>query len=282
MAQRTDSKVTIQEALQDGLKKTTNCAAIKCLHYVLEQGADVHHLSPHWLLSSEITSTSMREVLEILVARGFDINSESRGLPVLWYVGVGDHDHVKWCLDQGAKVDPPDQTSTEKCRPREPILEQAAVVGDINPFELLRSKGAPLDRKFGVFPKAVMAANDCVSDALEPSARLKEKIRMLTHLLEVVGCDVNSNCRGPHYGSGSLCSTPLCWIACHPRGSNVKVLIWLLLNHGGDLDRTLEYTDQDNKLVVVHSARDAANGISGRGIPNQQFLEAVREWETEH
>lgn len=80
MAQRTDSKVTLHEALRDGLNKATTYAAIKCLHYVLEQGADVDRLSPHWLLSSESTTTSMREVLEILIARGFDINSESRGL----------------------------------------------------------------------------------------------------------------------------------------------------------------------------------------------------------
>jgi hypothetical protein len=32
----------------------------------------------------------MREVLEILVEHGYDINSESSGLPVLWYVQVGD------------------------------------------------------------------------------------------------------------------------------------------------------------------------------------------------
>jgi hypothetical protein len=161
MAQRADSQVTVQEVLQEALKRSANHAAMKCLHYVLELGANVHQLSPHWLVSTEGTSASMREVLEILVAHGYDINSEGDGLPVLWHVGVGDYDFVKWCLDQGADVDPPEQS------PRTPLLEQAAVAGDIDTFELLRSKGAPFDRKFGVFPKAVMVANDCASDALD-------------------------------------------------------------------------------------------------------------------
>lgn len=79
---------------------------MKCLHYVLELAADIRHLSPHWLVSAEGTIVSMRQVLEILVAKGYDINSESSGTPVLWFVGVGDYDFLKWCLDQGANVDP--------------------------------------------------------------------------------------------------------------------------------------------------------------------------------
>jgi hypothetical protein len=127
MAQRADSEVTLQEALQEGLKRTATWAAMECLHYVLQQSADVHQLHPHYLVSSEFTSRSMRKVLEILVAHGYDINSESPSLPVLWYVPVGDHDFVKWCLNQGANVDLPGQTSGANGRPREPILERAAV-----------------------------------------------------------------------------------------------------------------------------------------------------------
>lgn len=110
MARRADSQVTVQEVLQQGLKKATNRAAMKCLHYVIELGADVHQLSLHWRVSTEGTSASMREVLEVLVSHGYDINSEGNGLPVLWHVGVGDYDLVKWCLDRGANVNPPDQT----------------------------------------------------------------------------------------------------------------------------------------------------------------------------
>ncbi|GAB7336093.1 hypothetical protein MBLNU13_g08895t1 [Cladosporium sp. NU13] len=82
-AQRADSQVTVQEALQEGLRKATSHAAMKHLHYVLELGADVRQLSPHWLVSGEGTSESMRQMLEIVVAKGYDINSESSGIPVL-------------------------------------------------------------------------------------------------------------------------------------------------------------------------------------------------------
>ena len=153
LAQRADSTVNVQEVLQEGLKRATNHAAIKCLHYVLELGADNHQLSPHWLVSTEGTSASMRKVLEILVAHGYDFNSDGGGLPVLWHVGVGDYDFLKWCLAQGANVNPTDKTPPGVRSQREPLLETAAIAGDIDIFELLRSKGAPLDRKFGVFPK---------------------------------------------------------------------------------------------------------------------------------
>jgi len=270
MAQRADSEVTVQEVIQGGLQRATNHAAMKCLHYVLELGADVRQLSPHWLVSGEGTTETMRQVLEILVARGYDINSESSGTPVLWFVGVGDYDFLKWCLGQGANVNPLKSTLPGSYRPRTTLLEQAAIVGNIETFELLRSKGAPFDRKFGVFPTAVLAANDCPS---------KRHLRMLTHLLKVVGCDVNSRSYGPHYGSGSSCSTPLCWIACRPKGANVKELIWFLLDHGGDLDLSFEYTDSDNNFVVVQSARQTAQQSPSTREYNPLFWEAVEEWE---
>jgi hypothetical protein len=165
-------------------------------------------------------------------------------------------------------VNPPAQTSLGNSRPREPVLERAAMTGNIDLFELLRRKGAPLDRTFGVFPKAVMVANDA------PSSQM---IRMLADLLDVVGCDVNSNSQGAYYGSGSGCSTPLCWIACYPRDKNTKRLIWFLLDHGGDPDLCFTYTDPNDEVVVVQSARQAAKERS-----NLVFLEAVSEWETRH
>lgn len=201
MAQRLGSEVTVQEVHQEGLNRATSHAATECLHYMLDLGADVRQLSTHWLYATEGTSGSTREVLEILVAKGYDINSESSGLPVLWIVGVGDYEFVKWCLEQGAHVDPPHPTLAGRHRPRRFLLEQAAILGNIDTFELLRSKGALFDRNFGVFPTTLMAANDCPS---------KRHLRMLAHLLEVVGCDINSRSYELYYGSGNSCSTPLC------------------------------------------------------------------------
>lgn len=214
----------------------------------------------------------------MLVAKGWNINSEASEIPFLWDV-VNNHELVEWCLDHGADVNPPPATTPSSRGPRKPILEQAASTGNIATFELLRSKGAPLDRNFGVFPVAIMVVNESAKDAIKDRQSFDMRIGMLRHLLEVVGCDANANTFGGHYGSGSICSTPLCWIARHPEGVRANELIWFLLDHGADLDRTLEYMDQDNKLVVVHSARDAADGASWRRVPNQQFFDSVEEWE---
>lgn len=271
MAQRADSEDTVQEVLQEGLKRGPNHAAMKCLHYVfLELGADVHQLPLHRIICIEGTSDTTREVLEILVARGYDINSESFGLPVLWHVGVGDYSFLKWCLDQAANVNPPDHHPPGYRSPWELILEIAAIAGNIDSFELLRSTGASLGRGVGVFPRAVMAANECPSP---------QKIRMLNHLLEVVGCDVDSRSYGPYYGSGSMCSTPLCWIACRPKGANVKELICFLLDHGADLGLSFGWTDSHNDVVVVQSARQTAQRSSSTREFNPLFWEAVEEWE---
>jgi hypothetical protein len=115
-----------------------------------------------------------------------------------------------------------------------------------------------------------MAANECSSP---------QKIRMLKHLLEVVGCDVNSRSYGPYYGSGSMCSIPLCWIACRPKGANVKELIWFLLDHGVDLDLAFEWATPDNDVVVVQSARQTAESSPSTREFDPLFEEAVEEWE---
>lgn len=125
-----------------------------------------------------------------------------------------------------------------------------------------------------------MKANDLSSDTAELGPRFKLEMDMITHLLDVVGCDVNSKSYGPHYASGSLCSTPLCWIACHPRGSNVKELIWLLLDHGGDLDLSFEYTDSHNDVTFFQSAHQAAKESPWTKKSNPMSLKAVQEWET--
>lgn len=279
MSQHDDSKVTLQQALREGLKRSARQAAMKCLSYVLEHGADVRLLSPQYLVSMDSISASIRKVLEILLAHGYDINSEGPGGTVLEYIGFDDHELVKWCIDKGANANPSNHTPPGQRSQRKPVLERAAITGNIDTFELLRSKGAPLDRGFGAFPEAVMMANDLSSDTAGLSPRFKQQMDMITHLLDVVKCDVNSKFYGPYYASGSLCSTPLCWIACHPRGSNVKELIWLLLGHGGDLDLSFECTDSHNKVTLFQSAHQSAKEIPRTKQSNQMFLKAVREWE---
>lgn len=175
---------------------------------------------------------------------------------------------VAECLDHGASVDPPDDTPPEFAG-RRPILQYAAAVADIPTFEPLRAEGAPLCYDYGVLPSAVMAANDhAPRDSDNPGTKYHQRMYMVPHLLDVVGCDVNSKSNGP-YRSGSVCSTPLCWIACHPVG-DARDLIWLLLDRGGDLD--LACPNEGNWSAP--SAREAA-----LRRPSTRFLKAVEEWQ---
>ena len=180
-------------------------------------------------------------------------------------------DLVGWCLDHGAIPDPPDDTPPD-CVGRTPILERAATVADIATFELLRAKGAPLCYDNGVLSSAVTAANDHVPETNEtPSTKYQQRMDMVRHLVDVVGCDVNSTSYGPYRWRtwGSVCSTPLCWIACHSRG-DARDLIWFLLDRGGDLD--LARPNEGNWNAP--SAREAAARSR-----DTRFLKAVEEWQ---
>jgi hypothetical protein len=167
---------------------------------------------------------------------------------------------------------PPDDTPLEFIG-RRLILERAATRADIATFELLRAKGAPPRYDCGVLPLAVMAANDHAPKTGDsPSTKFQQRMDMVRHLLDVVGCDVNSKSNGLYrYGDflGSRCSTPLCWIACRSVG-DAKDLIWLLLDRGGDLD--LARPNEGNWSAP--SAREAASRR-----PNTRFLKAVEEWQ---
>jgi len=189
----------------------------------------------------------------------------------LWAV-VRDRELVQWCLDHGADVNPPDHTPQGVVSSRKPLLETAAWVGNIETFELLRARGAPMH--YGVFPNAVMAAN---LSAVEGGTAFTEHMDMLRHLLDVVKCDVNELSYGPHYASGSACVNPLCWIAFHPRPNGTTAeteeLICFLLDNGGDPDMTMEHKGYANDdRVLIQSARESARQRS-----NLFFLRIVEE-----
>lgn len=211
-AQRADSSVTLKEALQAGLRKSVKEAAMACISYVLDQGADLGKLDPGWLIGGNSTHTSIRKVLEILVARGFNINSQSSCLPVLWYVGVADHELVEWCLDHGADLNLPDPTPKNTVSERKPILESAAAVGNIATFELLRGRGAPLDLNFGVFPVAVMVTNDSTCGPVGRRAIRKAHGHAQTPI-------------------GS------CWLQCQLFILRITLWVWQYLQHSTLLDR---------------------------------------------
>lgn len=252
---------------------------MRCLTYILEQGADVSNLDCIYAYPDFANSPS-REALELLVAHGWSVNTGAlngeAGIPLLWGV-VGDRELVQWCLDHGADVNPPDHTPPNIMSPRKPLLERAVWSGDIEIFELCRAKGAPMH--YGILPNAVMAAS---LSAVGDSTRFPQQIAMLRHLSDVVKCDVNEITYGAHYESGSECVNPLCWIACHPRPDHtiteMEELICFLLDKGGDVDMTMEHKgfskDDD---VVIQSARESA-----KERHNYLFSRIVDEWEAKH
>lgn len=112
------------------------------------------------------------------------------------------------------------------------------------------------------------ASYDMPAAGETPSASFSRMLEMIRHPIDVVGCDVNPILYANHYGSGSHCSTPLCWVSCHTNSDGVRDLARLLLDRGGDLDLAgpLFWGSQ------VPSAREAA-----QKRPNLPFLDAIAE-----
>lgn len=130
-----ESDATVEEVLEQALRRSAKWVALEVLSYILQQGADIHGLSAESTIDMESESVPSREVLEILIEHGWDINScghSSVHEPLLW-LAIHDHEFVEWCLKRGANAH---HSSVG------PILERAAVGSNISTFELLRSKGA--------------------------------------------------------------------------------------------------------------------------------------------
>lgn len=274
-----NSPEAMQDLLRQGLRRSASKNSLQTLSYLIEQGADVHQLAGRSVIDSMSDDLPSPGMLEILVANGWDLDSRGPGLrgePVLWSV-VKDTSLVECCLDHGASVDPPDDTPPGKVKQRKPILERAAIHGNIAAFELLRARGAPMFHNFGVLPVAVMMVNDYAPDVgQQPDAHYRLLMDMVRHLIDVVKCDVNAVSYGAHYRSGSTCSTPLCWIACHMRG-DARELIWCLLERGGDPNLDLSIDNSSGGTWSAPSALDAATRNN-----SQRFLQIVEEWQALH
>lgn len=263
------SVTTVQEVLDIGLDRSTAENATKILSYVLQEGADVQRRGAHLTLNWGTFHLPTLETIDVLTAHGWDINSHgthgSYSEPLLWNV-LGDPELVERCLYHGARVDLNDP---QNGGPR-PILEVAAVNGSVEIFGLLRKRGAPLSPR--ILPLAVKASNDSVAmDSDSPDVASKRRasyetsLEMVRHLIDVVGLDVNVL----SYWAGSTCSTPLCCIACYPKG-DATGLIWLLLARGGDPHLAGPQLDD----IKISSAFEAATGRQ-----NASFLRALETWQ---
>lgn len=242
-------------------------SATKVLSSLIEKyGADVRHL-PSWTAAGE-GNTSV-EILEVLLAHGWEINHHSRtstmydAYPFLWHA-VADVDMVAWCLKHGAKVHPKDlapirfdivdSTNTTF----DNLLENCAVRGSVPSFDLLLSNKAPLGWRplhlaieaatvFGGDPSQQEEGHH-VEEAPTTARRraaYSERLAMVRHLVDVVGLDVNAldSPAGTRMLPTRL-GTPLCYVSGAPAmDKNTRELTWFLLDSGADPDPALKLAE---------------------------------------
>ncbi|KAK3725871.1 hypothetical protein LTR37_000019 [Vermiconidia calcicola] len=251
LASQPGSRVTPKKIITDGLKRAARRNSLRVLKYLLDHGADVNDLRAGHLMTTDTCKPPSRELLEMVAAYGWDVNARTgpngTEYPLLWLV-VEDVDLVD--VPDPPTVHP-DGTTSYSGRPRPTLLGVAASSGTVETFELLRSKGAPLDRR-------------TLHLAVENG-----HLDMFRHLLEVVGLDVNADGRDP-FSMYHSCSTPIC-ITSFRRGSTWRFrgLVFYLLDHGANPELSFGEENDDRWPSAVRCAE-----MSG----NTDFLQAVQEW----
>ncbi|OBT55284.1 hypothetical protein VE04_04400 [Pseudogymnoascus sp. 24MN13] len=237
MAAEPNSRFTAQQVAQLGLSRSASRRAVHVLKYLVDHlhDADIAAVTPGQITTNEDMGKPSLEVLEILVAHGWDINTPGVGSTLLWDV-VTYHDLVKWCLDHGAKVDIPDyqpevigNVTRRNHMPRPTILGAAASQGSIETLDLLAEHMAPLDPRtlhLAVERATILAPRE----GEEPSPSYTERLDMIRHLIDVAGLDVNA--KEPKVGS--TCNTPLCIAVGRLNHQNFQELVDVLMDRGAD------------------------------------------------
>lgn len=260
IASNPESRNTVQEVIQNGLRRSVARSATQVLSYLLDQGAEISTITAGAIMSKDELVEPSREVLKILITHGWDINSQgpdSTNWPLLWYV-IRYPDLLEWSLAYGASVDLPGDTP--------PVLEIAAAEGSVATFELLRARGAPLGRR--TLHRAVEQAAVCApSNDSFRTALFEQRMDIVRHLVDIVRLDVNAVEPWP----GKFYSTPLCYLASRNDGKDAKELIWFLLDRGADLNRAGPLVEDIRLPSALEHAQSSRN---------TRFLEAVREWQS--
>lgn len=274
LASQPNSRNSVQDILNRSLKRAAARKSPQVLQYALDHGADVAALSASDTMSKDYTDEPSRQVLDILLAHGWDVNTRGPSgtdMPLLRLV-VRFPELVRWCLEHGARVDVPDTpprvnadgSQSRTSLPRPTVLGAAAAEGTVETFELLRANGAPLDPRtlhLAVENAALLAPKD----GERASEAYTRRMDMVRHLLDDVKLDVNA----VQNQVGSQCSTPLCCVARRATSQDFRELVNLLLDRGARIE--LEKGAPEPALLIDPMGCAQAAG-------NAQFSQAVQAW----
>jgi len=271
LASAPDSHETVEGLLSRAVTLSIRRNATSVLTYVLEHGAEVPAYSG---LNIE---DPPKEVLQILIDHGWDINSRRPGdQPLLWEV-VNDGELVTWCLDHGAATIPKDLDLTGEDERRNdangcpPLLEKAAAQSTVATFELLRSKGAQMGRRALHFAAraAINSGNGGEEQSEMPDkSRAKlhsERMAMLIHLVDKLGVDPNTLDQPKGWMLGNHWGTPLCYVALSNPNWDCTQAVQFLLEKGADPGLVMDPAGWDAVDLATRSK-------------NRRFLDLAAEW----
>ncbi len=269
----------------------------KVLNHIITHGLDIVARGGRiamYIAYAVYTHGLPKEMVEVLLAHGWDINVRSRSRkPLLWNV-VAYGDAVTWCLDHGASPSVQGQRSwpdfdinnTEEFDKYleqhpwshvelsdyylywPPLLEDAASKDTVATFELLRSKGAAMGWR--VLHKAVASA---VSRETREPTREKlplsdgeltpeDPLAMVRHLVDNLKLDVNALDCPPGWQLGNFFGRPLHYAAKTCEGSwTCRPVTWFLMDRGADP----ELMDSGGSMTALDYGKEC-------------FRDAVNEW----
>ncbi|KAI5457008.1 hypothetical protein BGZ63DRAFT_395244 [Mariannaea sp. PMI_226] len=222
------------------------------------------------------------EMLELLVANGWDINSEELPGPTscrkkLIDLSCDRDDLVKWLVEHGARIDYGQEYYEIMPQPA-PLLETCALFGSVSTFKYLQENGAKLGTRtlhraaeeaavFGADP-ALEDGSGFGSDGDDDAAAAKKrrrKVEMLRYLVDEVKLDVNAidtDIPGHAWHWGP----PISYAAGKPNGA--AVVKWLLAKGA------------DPTIKNLQSNADAEE--VARSLGCIENAELINQWKREH